>query len=107
MLAPKWPKNTAGSLPRTPPDAYCPAGKEVFVWERLLCFRKLAEGQLQGKVWNFSGVGPGSIQDRSGIDLGFLSAEPIRVDLGSMWTLFEREAHEASYKPLLNWWTDR
>ena len=60
MFAPRWPKNTAGSLPRTPPDLYFRAGKLVFTQETLVfqrssvlvagspkyALRKLSEGQL-------------------------------------------------------------
>ena len=60
MLALKWPKNTSGRLPRTPPDAYFPAGNVVFTQETLLfqqssvlsarspkyALRKPFEGQL-------------------------------------------------------------
>ena len=36
MFAPRWPKNTSGSLPRIPPDPYSPAGNLVFAEETLI-----------------------------------------------------------------------
>ena len=50
MFAPRWPKNTSGRLPRTPPDPYFPAGKLVFAQQTLVFQRSsvLAARSLSG-----------------------------------------------------------